>query len=115
MEEKEDRIPSIRESTKTLNDLYHSKPGFLLYGKHNSWEEGKRGIVTGVTEHRLAVQYFPGIGNVTNHFFIPVSEAENKEWEIRWTYDLSEVFTYNLPAGEKAETEVGDESEGAAL
>lgn len=115
MEVKGEKVLSGQKSSETLMDLYQRKPGFLLYGRHKTWEAGKSGIVIAVAENRLAVQYFPGIGNVTNHFFIPVSEAENKEWEIRWTYDLSEVFTYNLPAGEKVETEVGDESEGADL
>ena len=39
--------------------------------------------MTAATEDQLIVQYYPGIGNVTNHFIIPVSEAAEGQWEIR--------------------------------
>lgn len=77
-------------------DLSQIKRGDLLYGKHSSWEHGKSGFVTAVTEKELIVQYHPGIGNVTNHFTIPVSEATSGDWEIRWSADMSEVFEYGI-------------------
>ena len=60
------------------------------------------------------MQYHPGIGNVTNHFMIPVSEAVSGQWEIRWSADMSEVFEYGIKAdGEQQGTE-GAEGEDEA-
>ncbi len=42
--------------------------GNLIYAKHSSWDAGKSGFVTGVNGNEIAVQFHPGIGNVTNHF-----------------------------------------------
>lgn len=80
--------------------------GYLLWGRHSSWSEGKAGFVTAATEEQLVVQYHPGIGNVTNHFIIPVSEAAEGQWEIRWSADMSEVQEYGIKeAGGQKETE----------
>lgn len=96
-------------------DLETVKPGYLIYGKHMSWSEGRAGFVTSVTEKQIIVQYHPGIGNVTNHYFIPVEEVTNGEWTIRWSSDMSEVKEYNVmpPADEEdktGETEAADET-----
>lgn len=61
--------------------------GTLIYAKHRSWPEGQPGIVTEVSENVLRVQYLPSIQNVLNHFFIPVTEAETGEWDIRYSID----------------------------
>ena len=85
-----------------------------IQGRHYSWPEGKAGFVTSATEDQLIVQYHPGIGNVTNHFMIPVSEAVSGQWEIRWSADMSEVFEYGIKAdGEQQGTE-GAEGEDEA-
>ena len=65
--------------------------GDVLYARFRSWEEGRGGIVTRVTADKLTVQYHPGIGNVTNHFYIPVTEVADGQWEIRWSKDLLEI------------------------
>ena len=65
--------------------------GDVLYARHRSWDEGRCGIVTRVTADKLTVQYHPAIGNVTNHFYIPVTEAVDGQWEIRWSKDLLEI------------------------
>ena len=78
--------------------------GDLVYGKHRTWPEGKAGFVTSATEKELIVQYHPGIGNVTNHFRIPIDEAVDAQWEIRYSHDMSEVKTYGI---EKQDTEEG--------
>lgn len=70
--------------------------------KHRTWPEGKAGFVTSATEKELIVQYHPGIGNVTNHFRIPIDEAVDAQWEIRYSHDMSEVKTYGI---EKQDTE----------
>lgn len=70
--------------------------GYLLWGRHRTWHEGKAGIVTSATADQLTVQYYPDIGNVTNHFFIPASEAAKGEWEIRYSPDLSCVKGYGI-------------------
>ena len=78
--------------------------GCLMYARHRSWDEGRGGVVTRVTPEKLTVQYHPGIGNVTNHFYIPVNEAAEGEWEIRWTKDLLEIGEVEMtPEEEDAE------------
>lgn len=76
----------------------------VIYAKHFSWNEGQAGFVTSVTEKQITVQYHPGIGNVTNHFFIPVNEVENGDWQIRWSSDLSEVHEYHTSVDEETES-----------
>ena len=77
-------------------------------GRFGLWQashmEGKAGFVTSATEKELIVQYHPGIGNVTNHFRIPIDEAVDAQWEIRYSHDMSEVKTYGI---EKQDTEEG--------
>lgn len=76
--------------------------GTVIYAKHGTWDKGETGIVTSVTEEMLRVQYFPEIGNVLNHFFIPVSEVEAGQWNIRYSNDdLLSVKTY--PEGENTD------------
>ena len=84
-------MPLITEEAKAVFDLSLIARGYLLWGRHCTWEEGKVGFVTSATEEQLTVQYHPGIGNVTNHFVIPVSEAAEGQWEIRWSKELSEI------------------------
>lgn len=92
-------------------DLTQIKRGDLLWGKHYTWNEGKAGFVTAATEKELVVQYHPGIGNVTNHFRIPVSEVLDGQWEIRWSVDMSVVNEYDIETeDEQQETE---KTEGA--
>ncbi len=87
-------------------NLEQIRCGYLLWGKHCTWSEGKAGFVTSATKDQLIVQYHPGIGNVTNHFMIPAEEIASGQWEIRWTADMSEVFEYGIDAdGERQETE----------
>lgn len=85
-------------------DLSEIARGDLVYGKHRTWPEGKAGFVTSATEKELIVQYHPSIGNVTNHFRIPIDEAVDAQWEIRYSHDMSEVKTYGI---EKQDTEEG--------
>lgn len=85
-------------------DLSQIKRGDLVYGKHFSWSEGRAGFVTAATDTQLTVQYHPGIGNVTNHFFIPVAEVVAGQWEIRWSADMSEVHEYGISADEEQGT-----------
>ncbi len=86
----------IQEKPTASFDLNKIRRGCLLWGKHSSWTEGKAGFVTAAMENQLIVQYAPRIGNVTNHFHIPVSEAAAGQWEIRWSMDLSEVHEYGI-------------------
>lgn len=112
----------VIEKPVVAYDLTQIKRGMLLYGKHSTWSEGKAGFVTSAKEDQLIIQYHPGIGNVTNHFIIPVSEAVDGQWEIRWSADLTEVYKYNgkkpgeIPDAdeEQQETEEGAEAEDVA-
>lgn len=104
-------MPLITEEAKAVFDLSLIARGYLLWGRHCTWEEGKAGFVTSATEEQLTVQYHPGIGNVTNHFVIPVSEAAEGQWEIRWSKDLSGVQEYGI-AEDSEEGEGESETEG---
>ncbi len=96
----------VTENPRAAFDLAEIKRGCLLWGRHRTWSEGKAGFVTSAAEDLLIVQYHPGIGNVTNHFMIPVSEVVDGQWEIRWSADMSEVSEYGIKAdGEQQETE----------
>lgn len=86
-------------------DMTQIKRGFLIWGRHYTWDEGKAGFVTSATDSQLIVQYHPGIGNVTNHFIISASEVVDGQWEIRWSADMSEVSEYGI----KADGTKGDE------
>lgn len=102
----------VIEKPVSAFDLSQIQRGYLLWGRHSTWSEGKAGFVTAATEQQLIVQYHPGIGNVTNHFIIPVSEAVDWQWEIRWSADMSEVFEYGIETDEgqqdPEETEGGE-------
>ena len=95
----------VIEKPVAAYDLTLIKRGMLIFGKHNTW------FVTSAKEDQLIVQYHPDIGNVTNHFFIPVSEAVDGQWEIRWSADLTEVHEYN--GKEQADEERQEAEEGA--
>lgn len=95
----------IVDSVAKVFDTGIIKRGCLVYGKHKTWQEGKAGFVTAVTEKEITVQYHPGIANVTNHFFVSASEVADGQWELRWSDDLSEVYEYpNEPEGGSDET-----------
>ena len=84
----------IIQTSRPVFDASQVEKGCLLYAKHRSWDAGLGGFVTSVSEDRLVVQYHPGIGNVTNHFFIPAKEVADGQWEIRWSKDLTEIKSY---------------------
>lgn len=94
----------VTEKPMAAFDLTQVQCGCLLWGRHRTWNEGKAGFVTSATDRQLIVQYYPGIGNVTNHFTIPMSEVVDGQWEIRWSFDMTEVQEY----GVKPETEGGE-------
>lgn len=102
----------IEKPTVAFN-LEQIERGNLLWGRHRTWNEGKAGFVTSATENQLIVQYYPGIGNVTNHFIILVDEVVDGQWEIRWFSNKMEMHGYVIKAdGEQQETE-GDEDGNA--
>lgn len=106
----------VTEKPRAAFDLAEICRGYLLWGRHRTWDEGKAGFVTSATEDQLIVQYYPEIGNVTNHFIIPVSEAADGQWEIRWSADMTGIKEFGIEAdgdGEQQEREgVGDDDTG---
>ncbi len=102
----------VKKQPVLLYDLSMVKRGDLLWGRHRTWNEGKAGIVTAATETQLIVQYHPGIGNVTNHFIIPVSEAAEGQWEIRWSSDMTEIYEYGIGPEEPEVSEEPGEQDG---
>lgn len=102
----------ITEKPSMIFDLNQIARGDLLWGKHRSWSKGKAGFVTAATKDQLIVQYYPGIGNVTNHFVIPVAEVAAGEWEIRWSEDMVQVQEYAKRVEDKPQETEGEESDG---
>ncbi len=100
----------VTEVPRAAFDMKEIKRGHLLWGRHRTWNEGKAGFVTSVTEDQIIVQYYPGIGNVTNHFIIPVSEAADGQWEIRWSADMVDIQEYNIKADGEPQEEEGVDS-----
>ena len=100
----------VIEKPRATFDISQIKRGYLLWGRHSTCNEGKAGFVTAATEDQLIVQYYPGIGNVTNHFIIPVSEAVEGQWEIRWSADMAEVQEYNIKEDGEQQEEEGVDS-----
>lgn len=88
----------IISSTKNCFDTSEIKRGTLVYAKHKTWPKGEAGFVTYASENEVIVQYPPGIGNVTNHFFLQAEEVAKGNWEIRYTNDLVKVSRF--PEGE---------------
>ncbi len=101
----------ITEKQTVSFDLTQIERGYLLWGKHCTWPEGRAGFVTSATEDQLTIQYYPGIGNVTNHFVIPVSEAADGQWEIRWSENLGEVQEYGMKSGDDSQEMKGEEDD----
>ena len=88
----------IKNETRPVFDLNEIEKGNLLYARHRSWQnaEGKSGLAADVTEQEILVQYISGIRNVTNHFRIPVKEAAEGEWQIRWSKDMAEIYEIEM-------------------
>jgi len=86
----------VIDKVNKVFDIQLVNKGCLIYAKHKTWVEGKAGFITAVKDAELTVQYYPGIGNVTNHFFLPVSEVAAGEWEVRWSNDLMAVNEFVL-------------------
>ena len=108
----------IAERPAAVFDLSQIARGYLLWGRHSTWKEGKAGFVTSATADQLIVQFYSGIGNVTNHFRIPVSEAANGQWEIRWSADMARIQEYGTEADAghpKAEGDRNDATGGIDL
>lgn len=81
----------VIEKSVPLFNLEQIARGDLLWGRHSSWKEGRAGFVTSATEEQLMIQYYPGMGNITNHFKIPITEVRDGQWEIRWSADLANI------------------------
>lgn len=93
----------IVDAVSKVFDTSQIEKGYLVFAKHRTWPDGKAGFVTAVTETQITVQYHPGIGNVTNHFFLPAKEVAAGEWEVRWSKDMSQVNEYKA-GGEESDT-----------
>ncbi len=100
-------MPLVIEKPRAAFDMSQIERGYLLWGRHSTWNEGKAGFVTAATEDQLIVQYYPGIGNVTNHFIIPVSEAAEGQWEIRWSSNMTDIQEYNIKTDGEHQEEKG--------
>ena len=87
----------IKSETTQYYDTEEIKCGMLLYAKHRTWDKGERGFITYVDKALIIVQYYPGIGNVTNHFKLYAQEVVAGEWEIRWSDDLRDINEYPEP------------------
>lgn len=85
-------IPGGFELQIKVFDVSVISQGSFLYARHRTWSRGKGGIVSSVSEGELVIRYYPEIRTITNHYRIPVKEAADGEWEIRYTSDLKEIY-----------------------
>ncbi len=104
-------MPLIIEQPVPVFDLEQVSRGDLCWAKHCTWNKGEAGFITSATEKQLIIQYHPRIGNVTNHFRVPISEVADGQWEIRWSADMSEVFEYGIKKEDEPETGGGDRTD----
>ena len=83
------------ESTRNLINTEEITRGTLIWSKHFSWEEGRTGIVSAVTEKLITVLFLPSLQNVRNHFTIPATELEDGDWMVRYSTDgLQTVISF---------------------
>ena len=99
----------VTEQPVSVFNMEAVRCGDLLYGRHCTWSAGKAGFVTAVTSDQLTVQYYPGIGNVTNHFHIPIAEVTAGDWEIRWSSDMTDINRY--PETDETQQETGADAD----
>ena len=100
-------MPLIIEKPIKTYDLSQIHVGDLIHAKYRTWVEGVSGFVSAVNKDQILVQYHPKIGNIVNHFFIPVKEAADGEWEIRWSEDLTVIHEWKERV-EETDTESED-------
>lgn len=84
-------MPILKTEEKNVFDTAAISRGFFIFGRHKSWEEGVNGLVAGVTEDEILVQFLPGLRNVTNHYRILAEEAAAGEWELRVSANLKQT------------------------
>ncbi len=101
----------VMEKPMAVFNLEQIVRGDLIWGLHSSWKEGKAGFVTSATEEQLIIQYYPGMGNVTNHFRILINEVRDGQWDIRWSADLKSIQEYNAKEDCKQQGTGGDEAD----
>ncbi len=102
-------MPLFVEMPTAMFDTSQIGRGDLVWAKHYSWDSGRAGFVTTARTDKLIVQYYPGIGNVSNHFIIPVCEVARGDWEIRWSEDLKDIQEYVALADEEEKGEIDGE------
>lgn len=83
----------IAEQMKKVFDKERISRGQVAYAKYRTWEAGKCGLITSVTEEELIIQYTSSIGSSTNYFAIPVTEMVKGEWELYWSWDLATIMS----------------------
>ena len=98
-------MPLVKSEERPVFDAALIAKGYLLYARHRSWDEGRGGVVTRVSEDKITVQFHPGIGNVTNHFHILAKEAADGQWEIRCSKDMTDIVSVEMTS---EDTEAGN-------
>lgn len=94
-------MPLIIDATSKVFDKASVHKGDLIRAKHETWDEPRNGIVTGVSDDKLTVLFLPGLGNVTNYFTILASEVAAWKWTIRWTTDMETIKTEGTAGDEQ--------------
>ena len=94
-------MPLIIDATSKVFDKASVHKGDLIRAKHETWDEPRNGIVTGVNDDKLTVLFLPGLGNVTNYFPILASEVAAGKWAVRWTTDMETIKTEGTAGDEQ--------------
>ena len=84
--------------------------GDCFYAKKYEWPEGKRGIISYVSEDSLTCVFHPEVANVYMHFFLKAQEVGEGLWEeVRWSSDLITVYSDMVEEIDPDHTDAKDE------
>lgn len=89
-------MPLMIEKNETGFDKEAICKGNFIRAKYHVWPNPQNGIVVAVSDKKLTVLYLPEIGNVSNYFVIPVSEAASGLWTVEWSADLETVQRHGI-------------------
>ena len=86
-------MPLLIDSSGKIFDVDQIARGDFIRARFTTWDQAVNGLIASADSDQLTVLYFPGMGNVSNYFRIPVSEVAAGDWDIRWSRDLETILS----------------------
>lgn len=83
----------IIQKTSAVIDLEKIHSGDLVYVNKSGWQEARKGIIIGVSEEKVMIQFKLGEGGATSHSTITAEELNSGTMEFRWSSDLLEIHS----------------------